>query len=142
VETVYAAYGDQVLAGSEDWDNWDAYSCTLRFAGGAVGSVATTYALEGPSSDGFGLDIVAEGMVLRWRSGGLTVEQGGEVETVPEGEDPTYPLHRAFYHALRTGDERDLRLTYPDALATLATVLACNQSHETGVPVRVADLLS
>jgi hypothetical protein len=81
--------------------------------------------------------------VLRWRAEGLSVERDGEeTETVLDAEDPTFALHRAFYHALRTSDDRGLRLTYSDALATLATVLACNHSNDTGLPVRVADLLA
>lgn len=141
VEEVYAAYADQVLAGTPGWDNWDAYSCTLRFAGGAVGSVATSYAAWPGGGGGFGLDIVAEELIVRWRAGRLLLERPGGTETVEESGEPTEALHRAFYHALATGDDGGLRLTYPDALATLATVLACNESHARRAPVRVAELL-
>lgn len=140
VETVYATYANQVLAGTEGWNNWDAYACALRFACGAVGAVATTYAAW-PGLGGFGLDIVAEGLIVRWRGGRLEIERPGETEVYPEPGDPTLTLHQQFYRWIRTGDESGIRLDYADALRSLATVLACNRSNETGRPVRVADLL-
>ena len=33
VRSVYARYAEHVLAGTEDWDNWDSYSVTLEFEG-------------------------------------------------------------------------------------------------------------
>lgn len=140
IESVFACYTDQVLAGSKGWDNWDAYSVSFRFRNGAVGSLATTYAVWPGAGDGFGLDIVAEAMLVRWRKNGLTIETPEGSEHFPEPEEPTVRLHRAFYHALRTGDASGLRLSYPDALGSLAAVLACNRSHATGQPVRPSDL--
>jgi predicted dehydrogenase len=142
VESVYAAYGNQVLAGTPGWDNWDAYSCTLRFASGAVGSIATSYACWPDGGGGFGVDVVAENLLLRWRPEGLEAAYPEGSKRYAEREEPTAALYRAFLGAIRTGDPSPLRLTYPDALATLATVLACNRSHETGSPVRVSDLLA
>ena len=141
VETVFAAYADQVLAGTDGWNNWDAYACTLRFANGAVGAVATTYAAWPGGGGGFGLDIVAKGMILRWRAGRLEIATPDGTAEHAESEDATTRLHRAVHQAVRTGDESGIRLHYGDAVRTLATVLACNRSHETGLPVRVADLL-
>lgn len=140
VESVYAAYADQVLAGTPGWSNWDAYSCTLRFANGAVGSVATTYATWPGAGGGFGVDIIADGVMVRWGSGGLEVRTPEATRSYTEQEDPTTALHRAFYQALRTDDPSCLRQSYPDAVRTLATVLACNRSHETGQPVSVSEM--
>ena len=44
--TSAARYADQVLRGQPTWDNWDAYSVTVQWANGAVGSYASTYALK------------------------------------------------------------------------------------------------
>lgn len=140
IDSVFACYTDQVLAGTEGWSNWDAYSASFRFAGGAVGSLATTYAVWPGAGDGFGVDIIAEGCLVRWRKDGLSVETPSGARQFPEAEEPTVRLHRAFYHALRSGDLSGIRLSYPDALGSLAAVLACNRSHATGSPVRPADL--
>ena len=145
VESVFAAYTDQILSeklphepGKTDWRNWDAYSCTLRFACGAVGSVATSYAAPPGLGGGFGLDIVAEDLILRWRGTTLEIQTPAETTVYAEPGDPTVELHRAFYAALH-GDASGIRLEYDDAVETLATVLACNRSNETGGPVRVKD---
>jgi predicted dehydrogenase len=137
VDTVYAAYTEQVLAGAEGWNNWDGYACTFRFASGAVGSVATTYAAWPGSGGGFALDIVAEGMIVRWRSSGLEIERPHERVTYPEPVEPTVSLHRAVYRWMQDGSA--LPIDYAGAARTLATVLACNHSNETGHPVRVAE---
>ena len=141
VESVYAAYADQVLRGTPEWENWDAYSCTLRFACGAVGSIATTYAVWPGGGGGFGLDIVAEDTIVRWRAGRLEIETPAGKSEYPEPEEPTAALHRAFFECLASGDWGPLRQDYDDAVTTLATVLACNRSNETGMPVEVGKLL-
>jgi len=141
VESVYAAYADRVLAGTPGWNNWDAYACTLRFASGVVGSVATSYACWPEGGGGFGVDVVAEERLLRWRSEGLEIAYPEGSKRLTEREDATVALHRAFLGAVRSGDPSELRLTYPDAVTTLATVLACNRSHERGEVVHVAELL-
>lgn len=141
VEAVYAAYADQVLAGTPNWDNWDAYTCSLRFRCGAVGSVATTYACWPGGGGGFGLDIAADGVVVRWRGSHLEVARPDGTTTYPEPVEPTVCFHRAVYQYLRSGNPAHLRQDFPDAIATLATVLACNRSHATELPVRVADVL-
>jgi predicted dehydrogenase len=139
VSTVYAQYGDQVLAGSEDWDNWDSYSVTLRFAAGAVASVATTYAAFPRIPQSSALDIVAEGMVLRYHWGRLEVfSPDGTSETTAVEEEPTITLGREFLRALETGDRSRLRQDYADAARSLAVCLAANESAQTGQVVRLA----
>lgn len=133
VRTVYAQYADHVLAGTEDWDNWDSYSVTLRFDGGTVGSVATTYAAFPRVPQSSAMDIVADGVVLRYGWGRLEVfHADGAVESVAVEEEPTITIGREFLRAVETGDRSGLRQDYADAARSLAVCLAANESAETG----------
>lgn len=132
VENVYAQYADQVRHGAPDWDNWDAYSVTLRFENGAVGTVATTYALWNGIENSTSLDIVAEDLLLRWGWGRLQLIRPEGTEIVEAQGDPTANLNQAFLQAVQTGDLSRLRQNYADAMETLRLVLACNESAETG----------
>jgi len=138
---VYACYGENLLAGTPRWDNWDCYAVAMRWECGAVGALATTYAVwpgfpRSPTS----LEIVADGAVLRWQGRRLVVETPRESVTYEETADATHTLHREFARAILTGDPARLRQSYDDALRTHALVLACNRANETGEPVRPADL--
>jgi predicted dehydrogenase len=133
VSSVYAQYGEQVLAGSEDWDNWDSYSVTLRFANGAVGSIGTTYAAFPRIPQGSGFDIVAEGVVLRYSWGKLDVfYPDGQTESHPTPQDPTITIGHEFLRAVETGDRSRLRQDYADAARSLEVCLAANESAATG----------
>ena len=76
-----------------------------------------------------------------WRGSHLEVARPDGTTTYPEPVEPTVCFHRAVYQYLRSGNPAHLRQDFPDAIATLATVLACNRSHATELPVRVADVL-
>jgi predicted dehydrogenase len=142
IESVSAAYGEQVLPGRPGWSNWDAYSVSFRFAGGAVGAMATTYAAWPAITDASGFDLIAEGLILRYRGSHLEIVTPEGTESVQETRDPTLALNEAFVAAIRTDDWSGVRIHYPDAVRTLAVVLAANRSHETGQVVRVSELLS
>ena len=112
VRSVYARYAEHVLAGTEDWDNWDSYSVTLEFEGErwAASPPHTPPSLRIPQSSA--VDIVAEGLVLRYHWGRLEVfYPDREPETVPVDEDPTIAIGRAFLHAVETGERAHLRRT-------------------------------
>jgi predicted dehydrogenase len=141
IESVSASYGEQVLAGRPNWRNWDAYSVCFRFECGAVGAMATTYAAWPGIPDSSALEIIAEGLLLRLRRGRLEIVTPEGTEIVEERRDSTHLLNEAFVRALRTGDWSEVRITYPDAMRTLAVVLAANASNEAGETIRVADLL-
>lgn len=133
VRTVFAQYADHVLAGTKDWDNWDSYSVTLRFDSGTVGSVATTYAAFPRLPQSAAMDIVADGLVLRYHWGRLEVfHPDGQTETVSVEEEPTITIGREFLRAVETGDRSQLRQDYADAARSLAVCLAANESAETG----------
>jgi myo-inositol 2-dehydrogenase / D-chiro-inositol 1-dehydrogenase len=133
ITSVYGQYSDHVLAGSEDWDNWDSYSVTLRFEGGAVGSIATTYAAFPRIPQSSAVDIIAEGVVLRYGWGKLEVfYPDGQTETVTNPQDSTLTIGHEFLRAFETGDRSRLRQTYDDAARSLEVCLAANESADTG----------
>jgi predicted dehydrogenase len=141
IDSVGAAYGEQVLAGQPNWSNWDGYSVSFRFASGAVGAMATTYAAWPGIANAGGLDIIADGLLLRSRGSRLEIVTPEGTETIEEDQDPTLALNEAFVYALRTGDWSSVRITYPDAMRTLAVVLAANRANETGRVIRVSEML-
>ncbi len=142
IETVSAAYSEQVLAGQPGWDNWDSYSVSFRFSGGAVGSMATTYAAWAEIPHATGLDLIADGLLLRWRGSRLELVTRESTRIVEETRDATRALNEAFVGALRSGDWGGVRINYPDALRTLAVVLAANRSNETGRTVTTAEIMA
>jgi myo-inositol 2-dehydrogenase / D-chiro-inositol 1-dehydrogenase len=138
ITSVYAQYSDHVLAGSEDWDNWDSYSVTLRFQEGAVGSIGTTYAAFPRIPQSSGVDIIADGAVLRWSGGKLDVfYPDGQTETVANPQDSTITIGHEFLRALETGDKSRLRQDYDDAAKSLEVCLAANESAETGKVIKL-----
>jgi myo-inositol 2-dehydrogenase / D-chiro-inositol 1-dehydrogenase len=140
VEWVSATYSEQVLAGRPGWNNWDAYAVALRYACGAVGTLTSTYAAWPGIPQAGGLDIVADGLLLRFRGHRLSIVTPEGEETVEETGDSTVAINAAFLTAIRTGDPAPLRIDYADAVRTLAVVLAANRSAELGTPVRPAEL--
>jgi predicted dehydrogenase len=132
VSSVYAQYADHVIGGA-DWDTWDSYSLTLRFASGAVGSLGATYNGWPGIPQATAVDVVAEGLVLRYAGTSLEVfHPGGEQEQVDGRPDPTVTLGHAFLRAAETGDRTPLLQDYEDALRSLEVGLAANESATTG----------
>ncbi len=133
---VYAHYTDNVLAGSANWDNWDAYSLTVRWANGAVCGYASTYALDPALQDSSGLAIIAQGAKADFGWGGSTWTTPEGAHQFPgKGGDGERELSRAFFTAIESGDTSGIRQTFDDAMKTHRLVMACNESAMTGKPV-------
>lgn len=62
--------------------------------------------------------------------------------TVETKNDFGVECDRTFMEAVITGDPSGIRSSYADAWKSVAFTLACNKSMETGLPVKVAELLS
>lgn len=138
VTTVFAQYGDHIHRGSEDWDNWDSYAVTLRFASGAVGSIGTSYAAFPKIPQSSAVDIVAEGVTIRYAGTSLQVYYpDGQTESIPSAGDPTVLIGHEFLRAVETGDSSRLRQTYDDASRSLEVCLAANESAMTGKVIRL-----
>jgi predicted dehydrogenase len=133
---VYAAYTSNAIP-QEALPNWDASSVTLRFAGGAVGSVQCTYALFPGIPENHGLDIAARERMARVHLGQTAIFRPGadsETFTEPAG----WSIDHAFIPIVRANDPAAIRSTARDALQSLAVTLAANYSAVTGKVVNLA----
>lgn len=117
-----------------------ATAATLRFAGGAVGTLAATCVLGW--KERAGLEIYADGLALGIGETGLTVRDAGGVREV--GSDPDaarIAVDRAFVAAVR-GESADIRVPYAEALRTHALALAVAEAAATGRPVSPRSVIS
>ena len=88
----------------------------LRFASGAVGTLAQTCVLGW--KERAGLEIYADGLSLAVSETGLVVRDAGGEETTPSDPDSArVAVDRAFIDAVR-GDADDIRVPYAEALRT------------------------
>lgn len=62
--------------------------------------------------------------------------------TVKTGNDFGVECDRTFIEAAISGDPSKIRSPYADAWKSVAFTLACNRSMETGLPVKVEDILN
>jgi myo-inositol 2-dehydrogenase/D-chiro-inositol 1-dehydrogenase len=107
---------------------------TLRFAGGAVGTLATTCVLGWKQRAG--LDIFADGLALTLTEDVLVVRDADGERTIAGDPDAArIAVDRAFVDAVR-GIGDDVRVPYAEALRTHAVALAVAESAATGGPVR------
>jgi myo-inositol 2-dehydrogenase/D-chiro-inositol 1-dehydrogenase len=107
-----------------------ATAATLRFAGGAVGTLAATCVLGW--KERAGLEIYADGLALALTETGLVVRDADGPRTVdsdPEGA--RIAVDRAFIDAVR-GEGDDIRVPYAEALRTHAVALAVAEAAATG----------
>jgi predicted dehydrogenase len=106
----------------------------LRFAGGAVGTVAATCVLGW--KERAGLEVYADGLALSISETGLVVRDGDDTRTVDSDPDSArVAVDRAFIAAVR-GDGDDIRVPYAEALRTHQLALAVAESAATGRVVR------
>ena len=73
--------------------------------------------------------------------GGVAASKGGAIEYKNVG-DAGILCDRTYIEAVIKGDGSAIRSPYRDALKSLAFTLACNKSMETGMPVKIDDLLA
>lgn len=136
VEEVYAAYATRVMDSVPDFSICDVGTATLKFKSGVVGTISNTCVLSVPYT--VGLHVIAKDLVLELH-GDLKVIEPGHTEVFSAGVNPMLEENAAFINAIKTGDKSLIRSDYADAVKTLATTLACNESAETGKPVEVKD---
>ncbi|HET6534441.1 MAG TPA: Gfo/Idh/MocA family oxidoreductase [Actinoplanes sp.] len=111
-----------------------ATAVAMRFAGGAVGTVAATCVLGW--KERAGLEIYADGLALSVSETGLVIRDDDGGRTVPSDPDSArVAVDRAFVAAVR-GAEQDIRVPYAEALRTHALTLAVAESAATGRAVR------
>ncbi len=137
VTEVYAAYTRNAVPEAE-LPNWDANAVTLRFAGGAVGSLQTTYALFPGIPLSHGVDVAARELLVRVELGTTTIyrrDAEPEITRSPEG----WNIDIAFMDAVRRNDPAAIRSPARDAAKSLAVTLAANYSAVTGKVVTMPE---
>ncbi|SDT73021.1 Gfo/Idh/MocA family protein [Actinoplanes derwentensis] len=112
-----------------------AIAATLRFAGGTVGTLATTSVLGWKQRAG--LEIYADGLALAITEDRLTVRDGDrEWQMEADPEAARVAVDQAFIDAVR-GAGDDVRVPYAEALRTHALATATAESAATGRVVAV-----
>jgi myo-inositol 2-dehydrogenase/D-chiro-inositol 1-dehydrogenase len=107
---------------------------SLRFAGGAVGSLVSTCLL--PHLHRAGVEVVADGLWLSLSETELMVEADGE-RSLWRAEGDARPLpDRDFVQAVRGGPDR-IRVPWPEAYRTHRLACALTRSADEGRPVAV-----
>jgi myo-inositol 2-dehydrogenase / D-chiro-inositol 1-dehydrogenase len=133
--TWVSAVGSGVPPAVPDADIDGSTVATLRFAGGAVGTLAATCVLGW--KERAGLEIYADGLALSIAEDRLTVRTGDDVTTVDsDPESARVAVDAAFIRAVR-GEEKDIRVPYAEALRTHELALAVAESARSGRPVDV-----
>lgn len=105
-----------------DADIADVNLALLRFASGALGTLATTCSLDHGST--VGLDIFTDSVILHVRGDTLVEDRCGAVLTRKATTRAFQLEDETFVRALQTGDPRAVRSTYRDAVDTLAVTHA------------------
>jgi predicted dehydrogenase len=108
----------------------------LRFAGGAVGTLAATCVLGWKQRAG--LEIFADGLYLGLTENELVVRDREGERVVPgDAEAARVAVDRAFVDAV-SGRGDDVRVPYAEALRTHRLALAVAEAAATGRPVHLA----
>jgi myo-inositol 2-dehydrogenase / D-chiro-inositol 1-dehydrogenase len=152
----------------EGYDTEDLSTTVVRFKNGALATISTgCYATGGDAADSkivfssrnaraelrilgdlklFGYNEVhcdaggtkAEGFIIK-NDGALIASKAGQIIYKQEG-DSGILCDRTFIDAVLTGDSSKILSPYEDAVRTLEFTLACNQSMDTGLPVKIGSL--
>lgn len=72
------------------------------------------------------------------RGDGTQRKSDNEVGVTESREDFGLACDRTFLDAVLTGDPSRIRSPYADAYKSVASAMACNESMETGLPVKVS----
>jgi predicted dehydrogenase len=147
VDTVYSVARRGVVGGDEwqGYDSDDVSTTMFTFKSGLTWTLITgCYSLNNISWES-SLTLGARSSRLDYRLCADTTIYGVDGCGAPEQvtrvikSDGTFgdQCDRTFVDAVISGDASKIRSPYSDALKTLALTLACNESMETGLPVKV-----
>ena len=126
VETVRA---DRAHDPAGPGDIAHAFTSTLRFGTGAVGSVSTTCLLCGGYR--MAAEVFGPALALRLTEKDLTVVDVQGERTLVPAVDPVLELDRQFVRAVR-GEQADLRSTYAEAIRTHRLAWALTEAARSG----------
>lgn len=135
VTEVYAHAAVRALAHVERFNVTDVGAANLKFASGAIGTIHNTCLLKGIGWN-TGLVVFTPELIVELMGGCKLIEPEKRTE-YPSRNNPYLTEDKIFLDAVRTGDRSAIRSTYADAVKSLAVTLACNESYQTGQPVKV-----
>ncbi|MCW2999268.1 MAG: putative oxidoreductase [Solirubrobacterales bacterium] len=135
VDQVYAIASHAPREALPDADIDDVTSATLRFAGGAVGSLTATSLLR--AKHRAGLELFCDGRRLELTETALVVEDGQVLKTPEDPWVAKRRVDRAFVDAVQ-GHGDDVRAAYGVALRTHRVACAIARSALDGTPVDLA----
>jgi predicted dehydrogenase len=121
---------DRLDAGDID----DATAATVRFASGAIATLAATSLLSAKRRAG--LDVFTRGSTLEISEAGLVVDDGSSRTEHRLGEDPKVTVDREFIEAVR-GQRDSTRAPYREAVLSHRLACAISESAGSGEPVRL-----
>ena len=161
-ETVFTMGTKGFITDVEGYDTEDLTVTVVRFTTGALATISTgCYASNGAAFDSkitFGardarldhyiltkVDIYGEKAALvEDAASGLVIKGDGtlrsdqdSVRSFKDNGDAGTLCDRTFVDAVISGDPSKIRSPYADAVRSLAFGLACNQSMDSGLPVRI-----
>jgi predicted dehydrogenase len=117
-------------------DIHDVTVASLRFASGAVGTVASTCLL--PRLHRAGVQVVADGLSLELSETELVVEADGRRSAWRAGADARPRPDADFVAAVRGGPDR-IRVPWPEAYRTHLVACAITRSADEGRPLAVSN---
>ncbi|MFC4018707.1 Gfo/Idh/MocA family protein [Micromonospora sp. GCM10011542] len=133
--TEVTAYGNGTPPAVDGADIDSVTTATLRFAGGAVGTLSAACVLGWKHRAG--LEILADGLALSLTEDGVVIcDADGERRIAADPEAARVAVDRAFIDAVR-GIGDDVRVPYAEALGTQRLALAVADSARTGRTVRL-----
>lgn len=110
-------------------DVLDVSLATLRFAGGAVGNMASTCLLAWPHR--IGLHLFGDALALELSESNLNVRSAQAEDAYTAGVDPFLLEDRAFIDAVQ-GKANRIRASYAEALKTHRITVAAEESARSG----------
>ncbi|RJU00279.1 gfo/Idh/MocA family oxidoreductase [Arthrobacter frigidicola] len=123
-------------AGGEPDDVDDATAATMRFASGAVATLAATSVL--PAKHRAALHTVSRGLYLEVSEAGLSSFDGTSRTDLACAEDPRVVVDREFIEAVQ-GRREATRTPYAEALRSHRLGFAIAESARTGLPVKLSE---
>jgi predicted dehydrogenase len=112
----------------------DATAATVRFASGAIATLAATSLLSAKRRAG--LDVFTRGSTLEISEAGLVVDDGSSRTEHSPSEDPKVTVDREFIEAVR-GQRESTRAPYREAVLSHRLACAVSESAGSGGPVLV-----
>ncbi len=134
VEQVYASGATKKRAQFPDLDLFDVTAATLNFAGGAIGSLASTCLLNWPHR--VGLHLFSEGMAIELTEFEIMVDVGRGRPTRRAEGDPFVREDRDFVDAVQ-GKPNRIRSPYSEALKTHLLTTAAERSAREGQAIKL-----